>query len=679
MTLPGWRAWVFSGKAFAAASLAFYVALWIDLPRPYWAVTTVYVVSAPFAGPTLSKAIYRLLGTALGGIGAVLLVPNLVTSPELLTVGLSLWTGVCLLLSLLDRRPHSYVFMLAGYTAPIIGFPSVDDPGGIFITAIARVQEIGLGIVCASLVGAIVLPQPIGRAFAGRVGTWLQDAALLLRRAMSGGLGQAGVSATGLAAAAIEVDLLATHLGFDPASPRQARRWAEMLRSRMLLLLPLSSSIADRLAALPEGQRPVLVEAAVRAVEGWLERGASAGEADAVRASIERARRGLERDGVPDWSGVLASNLLSRLQEVVDLQVDCGSLMRHILGAPGRPMLAARDIAGARGTRARHADVGLAVRSAAAAVLAIMLGAGFWIVTAWPEGSSLPVMAAVVCSFFSTIDSPVRPQLSFALWSLVAVVVSAGYVFALLPLAHNYEMVVLLLAPMLLGAGLVAANPATSLAGLALCANIPTLIGLQGRYTADFPGFVNGGLALVGGLCLGALVTSVARVVQPHWVAQRILKASWVTLARAAEQRGRGNRADFASLLLDRVGQLASRQGGGAARPDMMAVIRIGLNILDLRRARHHLPPALVATLDRVLDGLATEFRARGARAEWAGTGRLLPMLDAALSEAAGLPAGAARDDLLMGLAGVRLSLFAGAAPPDPFVAAEAPRLEQAA
>jgi len=677
MTLPGWRAWVFSGKAFAAACLALYVALWIDLPRPYWAVTTVYVVSHPFAGPTLSKAVYRLLGTALGGLGAVLLVPNLVSSPELLTVGLSLWTGICLMLSLLDRRPHSYIFMLAGYTAPIIGFPSVDDPGGIFLTAIARVQEISLGIVCASLVGAIILPQAVGKAFAGRVKNWLDDATQLLSNAVRdprdlqpGTVSQ--VSASDLAATAIEVDLLATHLGFDPASPRLARRWAEMLRSRMLLLLPLASSVTARLATLPVEQRPGVVNEAIQAVRTWLDRGASIQDSAAVRAAIDIARAACEQKGSLEWPNVLASNLVQRLRELVDLQTDCTILTRYILGAPGRPILTSPDIEGARHARARHTDLGLALRSAIAAVLAILLGATFWIATAWPEGSSVPVMAAVSCSFFSSLDNPVRPQLGFATWTLAAIIVSGGYVFALLPLAHDYETLVLLLAPMLLGAGLLAAKPATSLIGLALCSNIPTLIGLQGRYTGDFPTFVNGGLALVGGLWLGAAVTSLARVVQPHWVAQRIRRASWMSLAQAAKQRGRGNRATFASLLLDRVGQLSSRRITGPALTEAMLVIRVGLNILDLRRVRHHLPSTSVAILDQVLDALAAEFLTRGRGCNEGPTRSLLSTLDRAFLHAATLPSGAARNSLIMGLVGVRLSLFSGRDDPDPLAAVPA-------
>ena len=40
MTLPTWREWVFSLRAFATAMTALYIALWMDLPRPYWAVAT---------------------------------------------------------------------------------------------------------------------------------------------------------------------------------------------------------------------------------------------------------------------------------------------------------------------------------------------------------------------------------------------------------------------------------------------------------------------------------------------------------------------------------------------------------------------------------------------------------------------------------------------------------------
>ena len=52
--------------------------------------------------------------------------------PILCSVVLTGWITFCLWLSLLERTPRAYAFVLAGYTASLIGFPAVSDPGGIF-------------------------------------------------------------------------------------------------------------------------------------------------------------------------------------------------------------------------------------------------------------------------------------------------------------------------------------------------------------------------------------------------------------------------------------------------------------------------------------------------------------------------------------------------------------------
>ena len=114
----------------------------IGLTRPYWAITTSYLVAQPLAGAVLSKAVFRVAGTVLGATAAVVLVPAFVNEPVALSLALALWLGVCLYFSLLDRTPRAYIFLLAGYTASIIGFPSVETPGEIFNVSILRVQEI---------------------------------------------------------------------------------------------------------------------------------------------------------------------------------------------------------------------------------------------------------------------------------------------------------------------------------------------------------------------------------------------------------------------------------------------------------------------------------------------------------------------------------------------------------
>jgi len=137
---------LFSAKTFAAAMLAYYVALRIGLPKPYWAILTVYIVSQTSAGASLGRGIYRLAGTILGAVANVAIVPNFANEPVLCSLILACWIALCLYFSLLDRTPRAYGFVLAGYTASLIGFPGVADPGAMFDTAAVRVQEIGLGI-----------------------------------------------------------------------------------------------------------------------------------------------------------------------------------------------------------------------------------------------------------------------------------------------------------------------------------------------------------------------------------------------------------------------------------------------------------------------------------------------------------------------------------------------------
>ena len=103
---------LFSGKSYLAAMLALYLAYSIDLPRPFWAATTAYVVvTQPWVGSVRSKALYRLCGTFVGSAATVFMVPRLSQSPELLTLAMASWLGICLYISLLDRTPRSYVFL----------------------------------------------------------------------------------------------------------------------------------------------------------------------------------------------------------------------------------------------------------------------------------------------------------------------------------------------------------------------------------------------------------------------------------------------------------------------------------------------------------------------------------------------------------------------------------------
>lgn len=163
---------VFAVKTFLAAMLALYIAISLNLQNPMWAMGTVFIVANPLAGVLSSKAVYRLLGTLAGACLSVFALPPFINSPLPFSLIIALWVSVCLYISLLDRTPRSYFFMLAGYTLALIGFSAVADPTHLFDISLSRFEEITLGILCATVVSRVLLPMNIGGVLSGRIDHW---------------------------------------------------------------------------------------------------------------------------------------------------------------------------------------------------------------------------------------------------------------------------------------------------------------------------------------------------------------------------------------------------------------------------------------------------------------------------------------------------------------------------
>lgn len=653
---------IFALKTFAASMLALVIALAMDLPRPYWAMATVYITSQPLAGATSSKAFFRVMGTLVGATMTVAMVPNLINAPELLCLAIALWVGLCLYLSLLDGTPRSYVFMLAGYTVALIGFPSVSEPGAIFDTAVARLEEISLGIICASLISTIVFPRSAAPAVAGRVDSWLLDA----RRLSQVILLREGTNETRrgkrlkLATDIVEIDTLSTHLAYDRLTDRNAVTGLREIRVRMLMLLPAIASLEDRLAALGEEalRRQPELKRLLEDLAQWIVSDVSARQpVERIRAMI--AERQAVLDDSASWERIIITSLLSRLRELIDLSRDCRELTEAIAGNRNVSTLDLAFHSEAGAAPVRHRDRGLALWSAAGAAVAILICCAFWIGTGWPDGASAPMMAAVACSFFAAQDEPARFIRSFGLWSLVAIVVVAIYLFALVPAISHIEVLVVALAPTFLLYGFLIARPATAGTGMALAANTATLLALQSTYIADFASYANSAVAFFVGVLIAELVTRIARGVGAEWIANRLVLSSWITIAVAAERRGKRDRAEFAGLMLHRLGLLVQRiaflSESDRRDADSLVQLRIGINIIDLRRARYGLAASTISVIDDMLDQLAIACRS------YAGGGmprELLTSVDRALAQAVKDPNDSAREDALIGLVGIRRGLF---------------------
>ncbi|MBB4732110.1 FUSC family protein [Xanthomonas arboricola] len=706
------QAWLFSAKTFAASIAALYVGLAGNLSRPYWAMATVYIVSQPLLGPTRAKGVYRVLGTLLAGAATLVMLPNLVETPLLLSAAMALWLSACLFLALLNRGPRGYAFLLAGYTTAFIGFPAVTAPEGIFDTVVARSEEIILGTVMAVLFAALVFPASVKPMLTARIGNWMQDAAQWCRQVLQRGPSQAPRNR--LAADLVQFEALIAFVRHDDPRHAGAVPTLEQLRARMLMLLPVLSSMADRLDALQRdgSALPLATAALLEDVAAWVDQGEDApSDADVgtLRARIAALRPVVDQD----IEHLLLASLLLRLEELLDLWQDCRALQQAVVHGTAMPVLrampaAARQAATAesseradtehsepavrsrtqssllqRLTRSprdttnapaaanttRHIDFGMAAFSALSAGFALMAYCVLWIGIGWEGGGNGAMMAAVTAAFFAAQDDPAPSMLSFLTWAVVASVVAGIYLFGIFPAIHDFPMLVLVLAAVFLPIGALLHRPKTMLIALPLVVNLTALLSLQNTYNANIQSFVNAAVAMVLGIGFAVVLTRLFRSVGAEWSARRLVRQGWRTLADAAEGRGAQDRQHFAARMLDLLGLLAPRlaltpEGSELASVDMLNEVRVGLNILQLRSARHGLPQPSVEAVNAILADVAAHYRQQIAhKRPLPAPDALRARLDASLARVGKVPAGTHRDEALLGLIGLRYSVFAQTTP----------------
>ncbi|AKQ55426.1 FUSC family protein [Bordetella hinzii] len=681
MKLPSLEEAMFSLKCFAGAISALYLSYSIGLPRPFWAMTTAYVVSQPWSGAVRSKAVYRLGGTFFGSAMTVYTVPRLANYPVLMTLAMVLWVGLCLYIAVLDRTPRSYLFMLAGYTAAMIGFPSVSDPATVFDTALARVEEISLGIICATLAHSLVFPRGIGRPLMGRLDATVRDARSwiqeVIKRVGERDEKKGAKDRRTLANDITQLRLMATHVPFDTGNIRWTANALAAMQDHIIALTPAVSAVEDRLQALAAAGRelPPPVRAVMDEISAWMDNSAHATREQAVRLRAALTRLAPAIQAESDWDDALLTSLVVRLRELVDTYDACLALRLDIrAGLQGKPRISARRLT--RGP-ALHRDHGLALLSALAAGLAISVCCLFWIGTAWSNGATAALMAAIFSCFFAAQDDPVPGIMQFLTYTIYSIPLSALYLLGIMPAVHSFEMLALSLFPVAFVTGIFLARPTTAAKAMAVFFGLTGTLALHDTNTADLVSFLDTTLAQCIGVALAAIIAAVFRTVSVEWSARRLQSANWKELAALAGAHRVVGRQAFAARLLDRIGLLQPRLAMAKRRDDQLADdalkdLRVGKDIAELQRARRHLPVA-DAAIQPVLRGLAECFRQRLSGQDGERSPALLTHIDRALQSVCATPDSgqAARERAVVALVGIRRAFFPDAQAYRPLMAVQ--------
>lgn len=597
---------LFSLKTFAAALIALWIAFLWNLHQPYWALLTVLIVAQPYTGMVRSKALYRFVGTFVGAAMAIFLVPNLVNLPLLLVMALALWIALCLYLSLIDGTPRSYAYILSGYTVALIGFPSVLHPGGIFDTALSRVEEVSLGILSTFLVNELFFPRSAVGLFFGRTSHFLEK----IRKATYGILSSSPgteileTSRGGLSIDLVALSPLALFASYDTRNPARLRT-IELLRYKMAHLLPALSEIVRHIERIsqeyPEIQQRsgLLLEKA----REWVGAG-SPSPVPSLAIDEHPGKRGVSPEDLA------LENLASRLREFCIILSECIRLQKEQL---------VFDLTESPPEEPPHRDHLLAALSAFSIFLTILSVSSFWILSEWPDGATATMMAAVATSFFASQDDPAPAIFRFMTFLTLGSLTGIVFLYALLPMAQDFLTLALLLGLVLIPAGIFIGRPETTITVLAFSIGFGGLIALSSTYHANFVASINAAVAQSLGVLMAAIMTRLVRSVGANVSVRRLYRADLRDLASIASMDPSTSLSGALTRIYDRTAQLALRlqvlpPGQRSYYGETFLHAGLARTLFHMAREERSLPEALRRDVSRLRESFSRFFllRSRG-------------------------------------------------------------------
>lgn len=658
---------VFAVKTFLAAMLALYIAISLNLQNPMWAMGTVFIVANPLAGVLSSKAVYRLLGTLAGACLSVFALPPFINSPLPFSLIIALWVSVCLYISLLDRTPRSYFFMLAGYTLALIGFSAVADPTHLFDISLSRFEEITLGILCATVVSRVVLPMNIGGVLSGRIDHWFNDIERQFRQSLAGDSDSETVvkEAQRFASDSTEIHALAVHLSYENTALKRQSGAVQELQHQMILLVPALVALADRVSGLREYSNRFdnLLMQVQQQTELFLSEKPPQDQAalNFIPPSILQ-----KFDQMLVLADTREKLMIMSAREAFIFFIQHFQTLRLIWQCIKSGQRLPEFIDAAIPTAQRlqsglHRDHGVALRGALSAFLAIGLVCFLWHMSGWQYGFMAAQITAVCACILTFLDNPVPALASFRLASIYSALVVFVYQFAIFPVVHDFFTLMLVLFPFFLI--FTSMLPSPALTGFALPILINTAMGLNIRNLNEpiFGAYIDNSLAIVIGILIPSFTLALIRSTTPELSVQRLLQSQWRDVKQLIEQPLLHPWAYYMRRLLDRIGLMAPRV---LRAPSIQADISQSIvelagatNIIRLKRVRDQMTEPVSLEIDALLAHLARWYERRLNQQE-VDNAALLNQIDQLMSDVLGQAASSERDQLLVALTGVRRSLF---------------------
>jgi uncharacterized membrane protein YccC len=595
----------------------------LDMQQPRTAMTTVFVVMQPQSGMVLAKSFYRFCGTMVGLVVMMILISLFSQQPVLFLSATALWVGICTAGAARNRNFRSYGFVLAGYTAALIGIPAAQHPEAAYLSALTRVGEVTLGIVCSGAVSALIFPQHAGEQVRTTVRRRFTQFVDYVCRALAGKMERAQIERTNLA-------FVSDIVGFEAArsvavfeNPESRMRGGRLARlnsefmsasTRFHALHQLMNRLrenasATTIAALEPFFRevPPLFSLSGEPVRNAADAAHAAAQLREYKAALPKrvraARAALETN--PEFAQLefdTAAELLYRFVDDMLAYADTYASLtspshereRWIARYVPKTNLLAAAISGLRG-----------------AVVMFVLSA-FWIETAWPSGGTMVLNAAAVCALASSSPRPTLMSAQMAIGTMLAAVAGMIVVFGVFPHIDGFAMMCAALAPALLLGAYLSTRRTLAGVGIGYCIFFCFLAGPDNLVHYDPTGFMNDAIALVLSMIVAAIAFAVLLPTDAPWLRHLLLG----DLRREVVNARRGRLATLTTHFESRTRDLLSQINALAnGRPELQrdalqwlfAVLEFGNAVIDLRRETGDLPIGR-GSVDATLDAVARLF-----------------------------------------------------------------------
>lgn len=600
--------WVYIFKVLFAAFLTLWLAMRLELPQPRTAMITVFIVMQPQSGHVFAKSFYRFLGTLAGSAVMVALIALFAQNTELFLGSLAIWVGICSAGAARYRNFRAYGFVLAGYTAAMVGLPALVHPDGAFMAAVWRVLEISLGIICATLVSAAILPQTASAAMRNALYQRFGVFALFVTDGLRGRSKREAFEASNVRfiAEAVGLEGLRSVTVFEDPHMRRRNGRLSRLNSEFMgittrfnalhqLLERLRSSGTDHVVA---AIKPGLQDLA-ELLDGFSGRALT--NADAGRLVIALTTY---KGGLP----ARVRSLRATFQECnpsdveqLDFHTAYELLYRFVDDlhsyAQTHASLADHSHARERWDEPFTPQTNWMASAASgirAAFILVVLGS-YWVATAWPSGATMTLIAAATVGLSAATPNPKRMAFQMACGTLLGALIGFVEMFFIFPWIDGFPLLCVMLAPVIVLGSFLTSRPHYAGVGLGLLiffstGSVPDNLTVYNPYA-----FINDYIAMVLGMLVCAAAGAIILPPNSRWLWRRLEQDLRGQVVYAISGKLKGLASSFESSTRDLLHQA---YGLAAGQPQvqrdllrwMFVVLEVGHAIIELRKEQAILP-----------------------------------------------------------------------------------------